>query len=81
MTANELHVPAGSVVDVEWHGPEVIAWSAHDFLPVDMGRWRFVANDAGVDDVWLIRLWRAPRYRRLRIVVRFALRIRAMVCQ
>ena len=67
-TANELHVPAGSIVDVEWRGPEVIGYSVHTFLPVGPGRWRFIANDAGVDDVWLIRLWPAPRYRRLTIV-------------
>jgi cytochrome c oxidase subunit 2 len=68
LTANELHVPAGAVVDVEWRGPGLVGWSAHDFLPADNGRWRFIAEDAGVDDAWLIRLWPAPRSRRLRIV-------------
>jgi cytochrome c oxidase subunit 2 len=68
ITANELHVPAGTIVDVEWNGPDLIAWSAHDFFPADNGRWRFIANDAGVNDVWLLRLWPAPRCRRMRIV-------------
>src|SRR3954453_16759166 len=48
VTANELHVPAGRVGEGEGRGPAVLGWSAPDPLPVESGRWRFIANDAGV---------------------------------
>jgi cytochrome c oxidase subunit 2 len=68
ITANELHVPAGAVVAIDWQGPELAGWSARDFLPLDNGRWLFIARDPGVDFAWLIRLWPAPRWRRLTVV-------------
>jgi cytochrome c oxidase subunit 2 len=68
ITANELHVPAGAIVRIDWRGPNLAGWSARDFLPVADGRSFFIARAAGVDDAWLVRLWPAPRNRRLRIV-------------
>jgi cytochrome c oxidase subunit 2 len=68
ITANELHVPAGSIVAIDWQGPVLAGWSAHDFFPLNNGRWPFVARDPGVDEAWLIRLWPAPRFRRVMIV-------------
>jgi cytochrome c oxidase subunit 2 len=68
IAANELHVPAGAIVRIDWRGPNLFGWSAHDFSPITDGRSFFIAGDAGVDDAWLLRLWPAPRQRRLRIV-------------
>src|SRR5205823_5495545 len=68
ITANELHVPAGRMVTVDWHGRALAAWSAHDFVPIAGGRSFFIARDSGVDDVFLVRLWPRPTRRHLRIV-------------
>jgi len=68
IAANELHVPAGAIVRIDWRGPNLVGWSAHDFSPIAEGRSAFIAGDAGTDDAWLLRLWPAPRQRRLRIV-------------
>jgi cytochrome c oxidase subunit 2 len=68
ITANEVHVPAGTVVRIDWRGPNAVGWSAHDFAPIADGASYFIARDAGIDEAWLVRLWPAPRHRRLRIV-------------
>jgi cytochrome c oxidase subunit 2 len=68
ITANELHVPAGAIVAIDWQGPVLAGWSAHDFFPLNNGRWSFIARDSGIDEAWLIRLWPAPGCRRLVIV-------------
>ena len=67
LTANELHIPVGSAVTIDWHGPNLVGWSAHDFLDLS-GRTHFIARNPGIDEAWLFRLWPAPRHRRLRIV-------------
>lgn len=68
ISANELHVPAGSLVTLDWRGGPFASWSSHDFLPGPIGRSFFIAKDRGVDDVLLFRLWPLPMHRRLRIV-------------
>jgi cytochrome c oxidase subunit II len=68
VTANELHVPAGAIVRIDWRGPNLVGWSVHDFLPITDGRSFFIAADAGLDEAWLIRLWPSPRHRRVPIV-------------
>lgn len=68
VTANELHVPAGRRVTVDWRDRPMAGWSAHDFLPFTGGRSFFIAQDSGVDDVFLIRLGSRPMRRHLRIV-------------
>lgn len=51
ITANEIHVPAGALVHIEWNGPRMVTWASRDFLAHDLRRFTFVANDAGVNDV------------------------------
>src|SRR5947209_19740673 len=67
VTANEIHVPAGASVAMEWAGPPAVLWRAHDFLPQEMGRFGFVAERAAVDDIQVFRLW-PPARRHLRII-------------
>ena len=67
ITANELHVPAGMVVTLDWRGGPLVCWSRHDFLVGPAGRSFFIAEDRGLDDVFLFRLWPRPIRRRLRI--------------
>jgi len=66
VTANELHVPAGTIVTLDCRSRPVGAWSAHDFLSLG-GRSSFIAETPGVDRALLIRLF-PPSRRHLRIV-------------
>src|SRR5438132_2245587 len=66
VTANEIHVPAGAVVTIDWRSAALGAWSAHDFLPLG-ARSHFIAEEPGADHVLLIRLW-TPMWRPVRVV-------------
>jgi len=61
LTANEIHVPTGALVTMEWVGPPVILWR----LPMELGRFAFVPN--GNEDLVVLQLW-PPMRRHLRIV-------------
>jgi len=61
MTANEIHVPAGALVTMEWSGPAVVIWR----LPLELGHFAFVPkNDEDLD---VLQLW-PPMRRHLRII-------------
>jgi cytochrome c oxidase subunit 2 len=67
ITANEVHVPAGTVVTMQWSGSPVVVWRVRDFFPQELGTFRFVAGEAGIDDLLVVRLW-PPSRRHLQIV-------------
>jgi len=66
VTANEIHVPAGAVVAMEWNGPSTVVWRARDFLPHEMNHFAFIGERA--EDLTVLQLW-PPTRRHLRIVV------------
>ena len=61
VTANEIHVPVGALVTMEWSGPQVILWH----LPTELGHFAFVAKHD--EDLVVLQLW-PPMRRHLRIV-------------
>lgn len=65
ITANEIHVPAGEIVTIDWRG-QPAGSSASDFLVLN-GRSLFVARKIGVDDTRVVSLW-PPSLRHLTIV-------------
>ena len=60
-TANEVHVPAGKLVTMEWIGPPVILWR----LPMELGRFAFVPEHD--EDLIVLQVW-PPMKRHLRII-------------
>lgn len=67
VTANEIHVPAGSAVTMHWNGSPVVVWQPRNFFPQELGGFRFVADRSGPDDLLVLRLW-PPSRRHLQIV-------------
>lgn len=66
ITANEVHVPAGELVTIDWRGRRAASF-ANSFIVLD-GRSLFVATqEPSVDHVRVIRLW-PPSIRPLTIV-------------
>jgi cytochrome c oxidase subunit II len=67
IAANEVHVPAGRRVTIAWNGPPVTVWRSREFLPQEGGRFVFVADRPGFQDLRVLAIW-PPNMRRLTIV-------------
>ena len=61
VAANEVHVPRGALVTMEFSGPPVVVWH----LPVELGRFALVAEHD--EDLTVVQLW-PPMRRHLHIV-------------